>query len=204
MMSNYEITKKRVQKEFAHYDHEKMIQKFHLESDENYLYIKFLSRRYRIHRVSGNVEWMEKEVVQEAGFHEVLTLFDVLCDSKDGCTTAGEYINMHSMSSIKGSSGNVGGSFFQEEAKLFNEQTEKLVKACEHLQGMPKGKGDVAYEIPVFEFLSFQIQFWEADEEFSESLEIFVDKNILQFMRYETMWYAVSHMLERVKEEMDF
>lgn len=202
-MSNYEITKKRVQKEFVHYDHEKMIQKFHLENDENYLYMNFLNRRYRIHRISGKVEWLEKETVQEAGFNEVLTLLDVLCDSKEGGIASGEFINMQSMSSIKGSTGNVGGNYYQADAKLFSEQKEKLARACERLHGIPKGKGDVAYEIPVFEFLSFMIQFWEADEEFSESLEIFVDKNTLQFMRYETMWYAVSHMLERVKEEMN-
>lgn len=201
-MSNYEITKKRVQKEFAHYDHEKMIQRFHLESDEKYLYMNFLNRRYRIHRVSGNVEWLEKETAWEAGFNEVLTLLDVLCDSKEGCIASGEFVNMQSMSAIKGSTGNVGGNYYQADAKLFNENKEKLSRACEYLQGIPKGKGDVAYEIPVFAFLSFRIQFWEADEEFSESLEIFVDKNTLQFMRYETMWYAVSHMLERVKEEM--
>ena len=38
-ISNYEITKRRVQKDFLKYDQEKMMQKFSLKADENYLYI---------------------------------------------------------------------------------------------------------------------------------------------------------------------
>lgn len=212
-MSNYEITKNRVLKEFVKYDQEKMIKKFHLKYDESYVYVDFFNHRYRIHRVEGTVTWVEIpeesseqetwEKEQEANFNEVLTIFDVLCDSKDGCAASGEFVNMKSLSSIKGSTGNVGGSLFQSEAKFFDDKMEALADACERLKGVKKGRGDVAYEIPVFNFLSFMIQFWESDDEFDANLEIFVDKNILQFMRYETMWYAVSHMLDRMKKEID-
>ena len=77
-----------------------------------------------------------------------------------------------------------------------------MAAACEKLNCVKKGKGDVSYEIPVFDFLSIIVQFWESDDEFDASLQILVDKNVLQFMRYETMWYAVDHMLDRIKEEM--
>ena len=42
-ISNYEITKRRVQGEFIKYDQSKMIEKFHLKSDAEYLYIKFIT-----------------------------------------------------------------------------------------------------------------------------------------------------------------
>ena len=41
-ISNYETTKRRVQGEFLKYDQEKMIRKFALRFDENYLYINFI------------------------------------------------------------------------------------------------------------------------------------------------------------------
>lgn len=201
-MSNYEITKNRVQKEFVKYDQKKMIEKFGLEYDKEYIYINFLQRRYRIHKMEGRVTWVDPDgkKEQEANFNEVLTIFDVLCDSKDGCMASGEFVNMQSLSSIKGSTGNVGGSLFKSEGKYFDSHIKELEKACGDLNGIKRGKGDVSYEIPIFDFLSFMIQFWESDDEFDASLEIFVDKNTLQFMRYETMWYAVSHMLDRIKE----
>ena len=57
MVSNYEITKRRVQKEFLKYDQEKMIQKFSLDSDDDFLYIRFISHLYRIHRRTRFLEW---------------------------------------------------------------------------------------------------------------------------------------------------
>ena len=57
LVSNYEITKRRVQGEFLKYDQEKMIQKFNLDFDENYLYIKFIGHLYRIDRKTGYLEW---------------------------------------------------------------------------------------------------------------------------------------------------
>lgn len=206
-MSNYEITKNRVQQEFAKYDQEKMIKKFDLQHDETYIFIIFFKRRYRIHRISGVVEWAElKDLTwvnpQIANFNEVLTIFDVLCDSKSECQEVKEFVNMKSLSSIKGSTGNVGGGLFAMEGEYFDKNPEKLALACEKLGGIKCVKGDVSYIIPAFDFLYFMIQFWQSDDEFAASLEIFVDKNILQIMRYETMWYAVSHMLDRIKEEL--
>ena len=46
------------------------------------------------------------------------------------------------------------------------------------------------------------LRFWESDDEFPASLQILVDKNILDFMHYETLMFAMSHVLRRLKEEM--
>lgn len=37
------------------------------------------------------------------------------------------------------------------------------------------------------------------DDEFPASLQIFTDKNMLDYMHYETVWYAIIHMLERIQ-----
>ncbi len=58
-ISNYEITKRRVQGDFLKYNQEKMIRKFALNFDEDYLYIKFIGHLYRINRKSGFLEWSE-------------------------------------------------------------------------------------------------------------------------------------------------
>ena len=204
-ISNYEITKRRVQKDFLKYDQEKMIQKFALKADENYLYITFIGHSYRICRKSGYLEWSEDNFVTcvEGDFNEALTIYDLLCDSKENCHAANDFINLNSLSTLQSSSKKLGDGLFHGEDKIFDHKEELFGNVCEKLGGIKAGKGDVAYELPLFDFLPCRIQFWNSDDEFDAQLQIFVDKNVLKFIRYETVWYAVSHLMKRLTEEME-
>lgn len=204
-ISNYEITKRRVQGDFLKYDQEKMIQKFALHSDEKFLYIRFIGHLYRINRHTGYLEWSEDDFKTciEGDFNEALTIYDLLCDSKENCRAAGDYINLQSLSALQSSSKKLGDGLFGGKDKVFDHKEELLCKVCEKLGGVKAGKGDVAYEIPLFDFLSCRIQFWNSDDEFEAQMQIFMDKNILDFIRYETVWYAVSHLMRRLTEELE-
>ena len=204
-ISNYEITKRRVQKDFLKYDQEKMMQKFSLKADENYLYITFIGHSYRICRKSGYLEWSEDNFVTcvEGDFNEALTIYDLLCDSKENCHAANDFINLNSLSTLQSSSKKLGDGLFHGEDKIFDHKEELFGNVCEKLGGKKAGKGDVAYELPLFDFLPCRIQFWNSDDEFDAQLQIFMDKNVLKFIRYETVWYAVSHLMKRLTEEME-
>ena len=204
-ISNYEITKRRVQKDFLKYDQEKMMQKFSLKADENYLYITFIGHSYRICRKSGYLEWSEDNFVTcvEGDFNEALTIYDLLCDSKENCHATNDFINLNSLSTLQSSSKKLGDGLFHGEDKIFDHKEELFGNVCEKLGGIKAGKGDVAYELPLFDFLPCRIQFWNSDDEFDAQLQIFVDKNVLKFIRYETVWYAVSHLMKRLTEEME-
>ena len=204
-VSNYEITKRRVQGEFLKYDQERMIQKFNLDADENYLYIKFIGHLYRLQRSTGYLEWSENDFISctEADFNEALTIYDLLCDSREYCQAAGDYVNLKSMSALQSSSKKLGDGLFDGKDKVFDHKDVLLCRVCEKLGGTKAGMGDVAYEIPLFDFLKCRIRFWNSDEEFEAQLQIFMDKNTLDFIRYETVWYAVSHLIRRLTEEME-
>lgn len=204
-ISNYEITKYRVQGDFLKYDQEKMIEKFRLKHDENYLYINFIGHFYRINRQTGLLEWSEDGFVTciEGDFHEALTIYDLLCDSKENCQATGDYINLSSLSVLQSSNKKLGDGLFGDRGKIFDHKDELFCRACEKLGGKKAGKGDVAYEIPWFDYVSCRIQFWNSDEDFDAQLQIFMDKNILDFIRYETVWYAVGHLMRRLTEELE-
>ena len=57
--SNYEKMKRSMSKVFLQYPQEKMIEKFSLEADKDYLYVWFFGRKYRINRSTGEVQWSE-------------------------------------------------------------------------------------------------------------------------------------------------
>lgn len=204
-VSNYEITRHRVQSDFLKYDQEKMIQKFALKNDKDYLYIKFIGHFYRIDRHTGYLEWSEDgfKTCIEGDFNEALTIYDLLCDSKDHCQASGAFVNLQSLSTIQSSTKKLGEGLFDGKDKLFDHKEELLCRGCEKLGGIKAGKGDVAYEIPLFEYVSCRIQFWNSDDEFEAQLQIFMDKNILDFIRYETVWYATGHLMKRLTEEME-
>ena len=90
-------------------------------------------------------------------------------------------MNLKSMSRIQASSKNLGDGLFEGNGKFLNHKEVLLCKACEKLGGIKAGKGDVAYEIPMFDFLNCRIQFWNSDEDFEAQLQVFLDKNILDF-----------------------
>ena len=55
----------------------------------------------------------------------------------------------------------------------------------------------------LFSFLPVIVRFWDSDEEFPATLQLLADKNILDYMHYETLMFALSYLLDRLKSEMD-
>ncbi|MDD6189473.1 MAG: DUF3786 domain-containing protein, partial [Clostridiales bacterium] len=67
------------------------------------------------------------------------------------------------------------------------------------LGGRPYANGDIAYVLPLFDFLPVVFQFWLADDEFDASLNFLWDENTLDFMHFETTFFAAGHVLERLR-----
>ncbi len=203
-LSNYEIMRNQMRGEFVKYDQEKMIRKFGLENDDAYLYIDFVRRRYRIHRKSGLVEWSGDGFAStvEADYNEAMTIYDVLCCSKDDCRLSGKFCPISMLPRTVHSSG-PGGSMFQKAADEFSGKTEELRRACEVLGELDgRMKGDVAAVLYPFAFLPVTLQYWEADEEFPANLKFMFDESIQDYMHYETIFFMMGHIVSRIKEIM--
>ncbi|MCD8076019.1 MAG: DUF3786 domain-containing protein [Lachnospiraceae bacterium] len=203
-LSNYNTTRDNAERRFLNYDQENMIEKFHLKYDEQYLYIEFVGRDYRINRSSGRTEWTMDGFlhVEHAGFNEVLAICDVLCDSKKGCHLSGRFVKVNDLKGTVRSSG-LGNDMYGKYAEYFDRRLPELRKACEILGGEKQKIGDVSYLLHPFSFLPLMLQFWESDDEFSASLKFMWDENTLEFLRYETTYYVLGHVLERLKELME-
>jgi len=196
MANNYETMKLQMRDEFLKYDQAAMIEKFSLHSDDENIYITFFGTEYAVDRSTGDV----RSGLGEAGYSEVMTIYDVLCYSKPNCKASGRMVNMCSLSTIQGGSmKREGDGLFGRYEAEFDQRDEALSEACAKLGGVPEGKGDVAYRIPMFPFLNVMLQYWDSDDEFPASLQLFVDDKIIDFMHNETVWFALSHMLERIK-----
>ena len=166
-ISNYDVTRDRVEREFPQYDQETVIEKFHLAHDKDHIYLRFTARDYRIDRHTGRVERLPE--ASHAGFNEVMTIFDVLCGSKPGAQLSGEFVRVNDLDGVTKTT-YMGGNLFNGSARAFNHRTEALCAACEKLGGTPGTVGDVSYTIPIFDFFPVTLQFWDGDEEFDPVL----------------------------------
>lgn len=204
-LSNYEIMRNQMRNEFIKYDQTKMIQKYSLKHDFEYLYLDFVQRQYRINRKNGTVEWADDSLSNwmEADYNESMTIYDVLCYAKNTARLSG---NFCSFSMLKGTvkSFAPGNNMFQSAADYFNGKVKELAAACEILGEKTDIKGDVAAKIYPFSFMPVILQYWEADDEFPANLKFMYDENILEYMHYETIFFMTGHLIERIKDTMKF
>ena len=197
--SNYDLAREQARQLFTTYDIGPMVQKYGLRQDDAYTYIPFLGVTYRICKHSGQVERPDGRV---ANFEESLTIYDVLCYAQKDAALFGEFCSVMQLDGIAKSS-NPGGFMFSSFCRRLEGRAHALRKACEALGGTPFPIGEVAYQLPLFDFLPIVVQFWDADEDFPGQLMIKWDRNILQYMHFETTFYATGCLLQRILELMD-
>ncbi len=195
--SNYEIMKHRMQKEFAAFNLSQIAKEWGLKSEDGDLLLTFVGRQYKIDQATGAVLYERDGILREADYNVCMTLFDILTRKRQHAS--GTLMPVSAFSTIHSSTVTSGG-LFDRTAQRFDRRDAELSAACERLAGIPYGKGDVGYLIPVFQDLQMAIQFWDSDEEFGPSINLFCDRCALNYMHYETMMFMLSHILERLCE----
>ena len=198
---NYQLQAQQAKQRFLTYDQKTLIHKLNLHADEKYLTISMLSRPYRIDRATGDMEKLTDTGWQDANSHgEVMTLLDLICDSRENRCIQGKWKAMSSF-----------GLMFHQNllegkrdpwADRFEADPEGFRRACLALGGKPFPAGDIAYAIELFDGLEILVQLWFGDEEFPAALRYLWDENALQYIRYETMYFARGLLLERIRDEM--
>lgn len=195
-MDNYDIQAQQAKCRFLTYDQDELIAKFRLRSDGNYLYVNLLCQLYRLHRRTGGLERQrDGQWVDGNSYEEVMTLLDLLCDSRADRYVAGRWKSMQSFGLL------FHQNLLEERdpwAERFDGDPELLRRGCLALNGQPVPGADISYVIDFFEGLPICIQFWHGDEEFLPRLRYLWDENADRYLRYETMYFAVKLLLRHV------
>ena len=164
------------------------------------LLLPFCGCDYRICRADGHIFRRAGEHWLPADSHgEVLTISDYLCDAKPGRVPAGKAVSMaflggHVHSGLAAASGSL--------ERAIDSDPEAFRRACLILGGRECEGGDACFELDLFPDLPVRLRFWHADEDFPPSLDLLWDANTLQFLRYETTWFAAGVLRSRLREAM--
>lgn len=197
---NYAIQVQQAKDLFCTYNQNALIQKCGLSADEDYLYVTMLRSPYRICRATGDMHRQTAEGWIPADSHgEVMTLLDMICDCDPHRYLTGRWRAMEAFGHLF-HSGLLGSR--DSWAERFARDPEGLAEACRKLNGKPLPTGDVAYAIELFDGFPIALQLWLGDEEFPSSLRLMWDDNALQWIRYETMYFAKGMLLQRLVENL--
>ena len=198
---NYAVHARQAKERFLTYDQNQLIQKLRLKADADYLYMTFLSWPYRISRTTGDVEYFRHGTWQDGNsYGEVMTLLDLVCDSREDRWITGRWKNMRDF-----------GLMFHRNllaqdrapwAERFQNDPEGFRKACLSLGGKALPLGDAAYAIELFEGLCICLQLWFGDEEFPPNLRILWDENALMYLKYETMHYTLGYLRQLLRTHL--
>ena len=197
--NNYAIQAEQARKLFCAHDLDAVARAHGLRTDADFLYLHLLSEDYRVSRSSGHLARWEGEAWLPAdGFDETLTIFDLLCDAKPGRRAAGAWKTTLDFG------GQVHRGLMEPNRAdalelLYDRRPELLERACLRLGGTPMAGADVSFSLPFFEELRIAVQFWHGDDEFAPRLRVLWDANADQYLRYETMYYAIGLLKSRLR-----
>lgn len=194
---NYARQARQAQQRFLQYDQQALIRKLNLDHDADALYPRLLGETYRLDRTTGDLRRRTDGGWADANsFDEIMTLLDLICDSREDRFLTGKWKNMASF----------GMMFHQNLLELTKDLwAEKIQaapdcfrRACLALGSRELPLGDIGYAIELFDGLEIALQFWFADEDFPASLRFSWDENANMYLKYETMFYARGLLLHRL------
>ena len=181
--SNYDQVIENWRLKFLEMDQEELIRKFQLEADEEFLYIIYFSKRFRIDRKNGFIT----EDGKSPGFDTVMNIYNTFYYSAAHPVASGNLVAFRQVKRVYPFEAAYKRTIISRLQELFAGKTEELRKACEALGGTLLPQGDVGYVLPVFPFLNIAVLFWDKDEEFEAQANMLFDSEITEFMHEENV-----------------
>ena len=198
-MDNYRLSRDRAQAYFLNFDQETLIRTWNLKHNADSLYVPFLHLEYQVCRQTGRVLRPDGT---EAGYSEVLSIFDLLCHEGENKRLSGRWAPVNSLDGLRGTAG-VGTDFHESISAVFDRDPAAFRATCEALGGEAVAFGDIGYRFSVFGDFSVILKFYHSDEEFPAATTLLWDANTLQFIFYETVFYIAGFLLHTIAGAME-
>ena len=196
-MNNYEMMLEAARQRCAGYDMTALAARPGVEDAGKHLRTSFFAQKVLVDKSTAAVTVDGRP----AGFSEGLSVYDWLCDSKPGAAASGEYCPVSSLERVYVSGGGLGMQMPQLSRQIHRDPAHfRSVMASLEAEEVPLG--DIGYQLHIFPDLPMCLKFYFGDEEFPPQLTLMWDKNSLQFVRYETLYYIAGCLHERLAKLM--
>ena len=186
-MDNYEKMLEAARVRCSGYDMAALAAKPGIEDAGECLRTTFFAREVLIHKETAAVTVDGRS----ADFVEGLSVYDWLCDRKPGAAASGEYCLVSSLPGVVVSGSGLGMAMPRLAGTIQNDP-EKFQQIMTQIGAKPVKLGDLGYQVQIFPDWALCLKFYFADEDFDPCLHVLWDKNSLQFVRYETLYYIAG------------
>lgn len=192
-MDNYAISLEAARQHFLTYDMCCLSARQGVKDRGDTLHTSFFAEDVLVDKTTGSVTVGGRG----ANFIEGLSVYDWLCDRKTDAVAAGEFCTVSNLSGVY-----VSGSGLSMNATrlagLIDKAPAAFEKCCAVLGGKAVPLGDMGYQLSIFPELPMVLKFYFSDEDFSPVLTFMWDRNTLQFVRYETVYYLAGCLESRL------
>ena len=192
-MNNYDRMLLSAQQRFLEYDPHLLAIRPGVEDRANHLSTRFLGQQVCIFKDNGYVT-LDGET---ADFAQTLSVLDWLCDRKPDAVASEAYCPVGSLPGVY-----VGGSGLSMEmpqlADAIHAAPDIFRNACKTMGAMEEKLGDLGAKLEIFPGLRMCLKFYFGDEEFAPQLTLLWDRNMLHFVRYETIYYIAGCLHKRL------
>ncbi len=195
-MNNYEKMLEAARLRFLDYDISRLASRPGVTDEGDRLTTQFLGQRAEVRKADGRI-FLDG---QPANFGQGLTIYDWLCDGKPDACASYDFCPVTSLPGIfvAGKGLTLNGDRL---ASAIDKNPEAFRTACKALGGTEIAAGDMGFQLMPLPGLPMQLKFYHSDEEFPATLTLLWDKNILQFLRYETVYYLAGCLLRRLEQK---
>ena len=201
-MDNYDLQVDIGKGIFLSYDQTLIIRKYHLDANEQYIYLTYLNTPCRINRETGGIEeqiggqWRECR-----DFSTVMTIYDLLCYHK-GEHAPSLYGKWCTVGTFVVTGVTQTDTFTNKYARLFDGRVNQMKAACEKLGGTAVKHGDVGFELPVIGDFKMRILVWAGDDEFPPNAQILYSDNFAEGFAAEDRVVAGDILISTIKSFM--
>lgn len=202
-MNNYELAQENARAHFLSYDSRLLAKAPGVWEQGEYLTFPFLGVMARIEKATGQITFSHDGFLTQwkADFSEALSVYDWLCDRKPEAAASGEFCPVSSLPGVYVS----GSGLSMTGGKLpaaIDREPEVFRNACAALGAKRHPLGDIGFVLDIFPGLPMALKFYHGDEDFPPALTLLWDRNILDFVRYETVYYIAGVLIRRIGEKM--
>lgn len=197
-INNYDRMLLAARQRFLEYDSQALGQKPGVTDLGSELITDFLGQRTVIRKEDGQI-LLDGRI---AGFGEGLSVLDWLCDRKPDATASLEFCPIGSLPGVYVGGGNLSMDM-PRLAMAIDRKPEKFQTACLEIGGLPEKLGDLGFQLKIFPDLPMCLKFYFGDEEFPPQLTLLWDRNMLRFVRYETVYYIAGCLQARLLQLME-
>ena len=185
MANNYDKLYDQSREHFLTFDQPPMFDHFALRHDEENIYFHILRQEAVLDRKTG---WITCRG-ERAGFNEACTAYDILSRALKKPRLAHRWV---SIVDLGGNTASRHVEMLKNDYRAVEQHIDEVKERCRSWGGVEQKQGDVSFVVPLFDFFPVWIQFWLGEEELGIPSKFYClwDANTLDFMYYETTWYA--------------